>query len=90
GDASTAAGAFHEALNAACLLGAKVTFLVVCQPLGEGAPIGTQLATTPARLAAAFDIPITETGSDEDAVASAVGSAREADGPALIQVTLHR
>ena len=47
GDASTAAGAFHEALNSACLLGARVTFLVVCQPLGEGAPVGTQLATTP-------------------------------------------
>ena len=90
GDASTAAGAFHEALNAACLMGAKVTFLVVCQPLGEGAPIGTQLATTPARLAAAFDIPVSSVDADQDAVATAVASARDATGPALVQVTLHR
>jgi len=90
GDASTAVGAFHEALNSACLLGARVTFLVVCQPLGEGAPVGTQLATTPARLAAAFDIPVTEVAADADAVAAAVAAARTVEGPALVQVTLNR
>jgi TPP-dependent pyruvate/acetoin dehydrogenase alpha subunit len=90
GDASTATGAFHEALNSACLLGAKVTFLVVCQPVGEGAPIGTQLATTPAKLAAAFDIPVTAVDADEAAVAAAVSAARDAEGPALVQVTLVR
>ena len=90
GDASTAAGAFHEALNSACLLGARVTFLVVCQPLGEGAPVGTQLATTPARLASAFDIPVTEVAAETDAVSSAVSAARDADGPHLVQVTLNR
>lgn len=90
GDASTATGAFHEALNTACLMGAKVTFLVVCQPLGEGAPVGTQLATTPAKLAAAFDIPVSETDADESAVSAAVVAARSAEGPALVQVTLHR
>lgn len=90
GDASTASGAFHEALNTACLLGASVTFLVVCQPLGEGAPVGTQLASTPTRLAAAFDIPVTAVAADEAAVAAAVAAARDTEGPALVQVTLQR
>jgi TPP-dependent pyruvate/acetoin dehydrogenase alpha subunit len=90
GDASTAAGAFHEALNAAVLVGASVTFLVVHQPLTDDAPVGTQLATSPAKLAAAFGIPVTEIAAAEDAVRDAVAAARDVDGPAFIQATLTR
>lgn len=90
GDASTAAGAFHEALNTARLTGAGVTFLVVHQPLTADAPVGTQLGTTPAKLAAAFDIPVTEVAGSEDSVSSAIAAARETDGPAVVVATVSR
>ena len=50
GNASAAAGAFHEALNAAALTRARVIFLLVLHDLDdEEAPIGRQLAAKPAR-----------------------------------------
>lgn len=89
GTASTADGAFHEALNIAALRQANVIFLVAVDPLGEGAPLPPQLATTPARLAQAFGIPaVTVDGRSLDAVRSAVVAAREARGPHLIQADL--
>ncbi len=90
GDASTASGAFHEALNTARLTGARVTFLVVHQPLTADAPVGAQLGTTPAKLAAAFDLPVSEVPGTEDAVAAAVAAAREIDGPAVVVATVSR
>ncbi len=89
GTASTADGAFHEALNIAALRQANVIFLVAVDPLGEGAPLPRQLATTPARLAQAFGIPaVTVDGRSLDAVRNAVVAAREARGPHLIQADL--
>ncbi len=89
GTASTADGAFHEALNIAALRQANVIFLVAVDPLGEGAPLPRQLATTPARLAQAFGISaVTVDGRSLDAVRNAVVAAREARGPHLIQADL--
>lgn len=89
GTASTADGAFHEALNVAALRQANVIFLVAVDPLGEGAPLPRQLATTPSRLADAFGIrSLTVDGRSVDAVRNAVIAAREARGPHLIQADL--
>ena len=58
-------------------------------PLGDDAPITRQLATSPKRLAEAFDIPATQVdGSDASAVHRAVKAAKKATGPALIEARL--
>ena len=89
GIASTAAGAFHEALNVAALRRPNVIFLVAVDPLGPGAPLPKQLATTPSRLAEAFGIPTTTVnGRSQEAVRDAVIAARTAGGPHLIQADL--
>ena len=88
GLASAASGDFHEALNAAALTGAKVIFLITVNTLHEDAPVGPQLATSPARIAAAFDIPIIEIASDVKSVKRAVAKARKAGQTTLIQVSL--
>lgn len=89
GTASTADGAFHEALNVAALTSANVVFLVAVDPLGEGAPLPKQLATTPRRLAEAFGIPaVSVDGRSSDAVKQAVAEAKAARGPRLVQADL--
>lgn len=89
GIGSAADGSFHEALNLAALLRPNVVFLVAVHPLGNEAPVGRQLATSPVRLAKAFDIPAVEVdGSDASAVHRAVAEARKAGGPAVVEARL--
>lgn len=89
GIGSTADGAFHEALNLAALLQPTVIFVVAVDPLGPGAPLGTQLAVEPAALARAFGLHTqTVDGTSAEAVQHAVAAALEARGPHLIQANL--
>lgn len=89
GVGSAADGAFHEALNLARLLGPHVIFVVAVHPLGDGAPVGPQLAASPARLAEAFGIPAAVAdGSSARAVYAAVAAARAAHGPQLVEARL--
>lgn len=89
GVGSAADGAFHEALNLAALLGPSVIFLVAVHPLTGDAPVGPQLAASPAKLAEAFGIPAAIVdGKDAQAVHDAVVAAREAGGPRLIEARL--
>tara|TARA_Y100001978_G_C23541347_1_gene359891 strand:+ start:59 stop:655 length:597 start_codon:yes stop_codon:yes gene_type:complete len=88
GSASSASGSFHEALNAARLTNAPVIFLVSVMPLGDDAPVGPQLSTSPAKLAAAFDISVTEVKPKAKDVQAAVSKARKSGNPSLIQVLL--
>jgi len=88
GPASTASGSFYEALNAASLCGVPVIFLVTLFPLGDDAPVGTQLGTSPAQIAGAFGIQVTEAKSTISNVKSAVAKARKSGKTSLIQVLL--
>lgn len=88
GLASAASGAFHEALNLAALTEAPVIFLVSVVELGEGAPVGVQLACDPAKLAETFGIDARRVPATADAVREAVAAAREAGKPALIEALL--
>lgn len=88
GLASAASGDFHEALNAAVLTGAPVIFLVTVHTLTDDAPVGTQLATTPDKLAQAFGLPTTEVKAEAKAVQKAVKAARKKGVAALITATV--
>jgi len=89
GTASTADGAFHEALNLAAALKAPVIFLVAVHPLDGDAPIPTQLHAKPSALAAAFGLAASVIdGQDAAAVQKAVAAAKKAGGPHLIEATL--
>lgn len=88
GLASVAAGAFHEALNLAALTRAPVIFLVTVPVLGADAPVGAQLACTPADLAEAFGLSTARVPATADAVREAVSAAREAGQPMLIEALL--
>ncbi len=88
GLASAATGDLYEALNTAVLTNAPVIFLVTVQDLGDDAPVGPQLATTPTRIADAFGIRTVTVSADTDAVREAVSAARDAGETTLIQATL--
>ncbi len=89
GIGSASDGALYEALNLAVLRRAPVIFVVAVHPLDGSAPLGPQLATTPAAIAAAFGITVHEVdGSDVEAVHAAVAAARADGGPHLIQADL--
>jgi TPP-dependent pyruvate/acetoin dehydrogenase alpha subunit len=88
GLASAATGDVYEALNTAVLTQAPVIFLVTVIDLGDDAPVGPQLSTTPAQIAAAFGIPTVTVGAHTDAVRDAVAAARKAGETTLIQATL--
>ncbi|MEQ1506174.1 MAG: thiamine pyrophosphate-dependent enzyme [Myxococcota bacterium] len=89
GIGSASDGAFHEALNLAALLRPNVVFVVSVHPLTGDAPLGRQLATTPAALATAFGIDaVVIDGSDAAAVHAAVTAARAVPGPHLIEARL--
>ena len=88
GTASTASGSFHEALNAASLTNAPVIFLVSVITLNDDAPVGPQLATTPASVAKAFGMKVLEVSPKTKDVQSAVSKARKSGKPSLIQVLL--
>jgi len=88
GMASSASGSFHEALNAATLTNAPVIFLVSIMPLGDDAPVGPQLATTPAKLAEAFGMHVVEASPHIKDIQTAVSKARKNGKPSLIQVLL--
>ena len=87
GMASAASGSFGEALNVAALTGAPVVFLVTVQRLDDSAPVGRQLAASPAAIAEAHGIKaIRIAGASADAIASAVSECRGSQ--ALIEVVL--
>lgn len=89
GIGSASDGAFHEALNLAALRSADVIFVVAVHALGDDAPVARQLATTPARLAEAFDIPVEVVdGTDAEAVHAAVAAAKARGGPSLVEARL--
>lgn len=89
GVGSCADGAFHEALNLAALRSAPVIFVVAVHPLGDDAPLGPQIATSPSQLAQAFGISAVQVdGRDVAAVHQAVRQAREAGGPHLVEARL--
>lgn len=89
GIGSMSDGAAHEALNLAALLEANVVFVVAVHPLGPGAPLGRQLAASPAALATSFGIAVTEVdGAQAEAVHQAVAQARETPGPHVVVAQL--
>ncbi len=88
GSASTASGAFHEALNAAALTNAPVIFLVAVTPITDDAPVSRQLATSPVQLAEPFGFSVSTVMPTAKAIKTAVASARKAAVPSLIQVHL--
>lgn len=87
GIGSASDGALPEALNLAALHRANVIFVVSVHPL-NGAPLGRQLATRPAKIAEAYGVPASTVSDEADAVHAAVTKARQAGGPHLIEVTL--
>jgi 2-oxoisovalerate dehydrogenase E1 component alpha subunit len=76
GMASAASGSFAEALNVAALSGAPVIFLVTVQKLDDAAPVGRQLAASPAAIAEAFGIAAVRVAGDAESVRVAVAKAR--------------
>lgn len=91
GVGSASDGALHEALNLAALLRPNVIFLVSVHALGGDAPLGPQLAASPAGLARAFGIPSSiADATDPSAVHAAVAAARAAGGPHLVEAQLHQ
>ena len=86
GMASAASGSFAEALNVAALSGAPVIFLVTVQQLDDAAPVGRQIAASPATLAEAFGIATARIGADSETVRAAVAAAR--GKLAVIEVSL--
>ncbi|MEZ4317699.1 MAG: thiamine pyrophosphate-dependent enzyme [Myxococcota bacterium] len=89
GIGSASDGTLFEALNAAALHRANVVFLVAVHPLGEGAPLGRQVAAAPAAVAAALGLQTaTVSGASAQAVHDAVASALAAGGPHLITANL--
>jgi len=89
GTASTADGAFHEALNLAAALQAPVIFLVAVHPLEGAAPLPKQLHAAPSALAEAFGLSAEVVdGTDAKAVSKAVAAAKKAGGPHLIEASL--
>ena len=89
GIGSASDGAFHEALNLAALLKPTVIFLVAVHPLDGDAPLGRQLATSPAALAKAMGLHTTTVdGTDAAAVQQAVANALRQRGPHLIEASL--
>lgn len=89
GIGSTSDGAFHEALNLAALQRSPVIFVVAAHPLDGDAPLGPQLATSPGKVAASFDIPVTEVdGTRAGDVHQAVRAAKQHGGPHLIEARL--
>ena len=87
GLASAASGAFHEALNLASLHGAPVIFVVATLALGPDAPVGAQLAGSPAAIASAHGLGAVRVTGSSEAVQAAVAEARAAGGPRLIEAT---
>jgi TPP-dependent pyruvate/acetoin dehydrogenase alpha subunit len=88
GSASAASGAFHEALNAAVLTDAPVTFLVATTPITDDAPVGRQLAASPLDLAQAHGLSSSAAKPTVKDVKSAVTKARKLAKPSLIHVQL--
>jgi TPP-dependent pyruvate/acetoin dehydrogenase alpha subunit len=88
GAASAAAGSFHEAINAAALTGAPAIFVVALTALPDDAPVGRQVAASPADLAKAAGLAAKKTKNTVTAVKNAVSKAREAGEPTLIEVRI--
>lgn len=89
GIGSMSDGAVAEALNLAKLRAVRVIFLVAVHPLTADAPLPTQTASSPARLAEAYGVPaVVVDGQSTEAVRAAVAEARASDGPVLIEARL--
>ena len=86
GLASAASGDLHEALNLAAITRAPVVFVLAIHALGAGAPVGPQLAASPAALAAAFGL--TASSEKPETVAAAVAAAVASGAPTLIEAIL--
>jgi len=87
GLASAASGAFHEALNLAALCGAPVIFVVAVLAIGPDAPVGPQLAGSPAAIATTMGLGAVRVYGVVEAVQAAVAEARAAGGPRLVEAT---
>jgi 2-oxoisovalerate dehydrogenase E1 component alpha subunit len=88
GVGSVADGAFHEALNLAALLDARVIFVVAVHGL-VGAPVPQQSAASASALAEAAGVrTLVVDGGDAEAVRAAVEEARAEEGPTLIEARL--
>jgi pyruvate dehydrogenase E1 component alpha subunit len=96
GDGATNIGTFHEALNMASVWKAPVVFVITNNLYGEFSPVRS---TTPiddlARRADPFGIPgVVVDGQDVEAVNAAVstalGRAREGEGPSLLEMKTYR
>ena len=88
GTASTASGAFYEALNSAALTGAQVVFVVTIPALPDDAPVARQIAGTPVEIAQALGITTVTPDATAEAISEAVKTARNGDGSTLVQITL--
>ena len=95
GDGALAEGVAHESLNIARLW--RLPVLFVCENNGwsEFSPTDTMLATTPLRLAAAFEIEaLSIDGDDVEAVSEATrqlaGATRSGAGPTVLECHTHR
>lgn len=88
GLASAASGALHEALNLAALTRAPVIFVLAIHALPADAPVGPQLAASPADLAAAFGLATARAAATATAVADAVAAALASGAPTLIEAIL--
>ena len=86
GTGSLSDGAFTEALNTAALNNAPVIFVVATTPLTDDAPIGPQSTVDLKTLAKAYGITYARVdGRKAKSVHTAVGKARDAGGPTLIE-----
>jgi TPP-dependent pyruvate/acetoin dehydrogenase alpha subunit len=88
GAASAASGSFHEAMNAAALTGAPAIFVVALTELPDDAPVGRQIAASPADLAKAAGLASKKIKNTVTAVKTAVSKARESGEPTLIEVRI--
>lgn len=88
GLASAASGALHEALNVAALTRAPVIFVLVNLTLDSAAPVGPQIAGSPAAVAAAHGVASVGVGGTLAEVQAAVAAARETATPHLIEIVL--
>ncbi len=90
GDGAMGEGVLHECLNLASIWSLPVLFVCENNGWGEFSPSDKMLATTPLKLAAAFDVPAKSVdGNDVEAVADLAGTLSDAiragKGPHLLE-----
>lgn len=96
GDGASNIGAFHEGLNLAAVWNLPAIFVCENNQYGEYSPIGRTTAVTDISLrAASYGMPgLVVDGQDvdalEQALATAIGRARDGGGPSLIEAKTYR